>query len=521
MSTNALKRTDLDQVAILLKPEDDVAVARTTLQAGLSVVADGSSIELREEIAAGHKFALHHIEQDAPIRKYGQTIGFATETILPGSLIHTHNVTVRDFARDYSFATDACPTQFAPREAMRHFDGYLREDGRVGTRNYIAVIATVNCSATVAKYIARRFDAGSLRGFPNVDGVIAVNPLGGCAIGVGEEQYEMFQRVLAGYARHPNVGGYVLVGLGCETNQPDALIRNEGLVQLGGNRAAPVVIVIQDTGGIARTVEAGVEAVNELLPRVNGCQRTRQPVSELVLATQCGGSDGNSGITANPALGVASDLLVRQGGTSALAETPEIYGAEHLLTRRARNREVGEKLVERIHWWEDYVGKFGSAINNNPTPGNKRGGLTTIYEKSLGAIAKGGTEVLNDVYLYAEQIRERGFVFVDTPGYDPVSVTGLVASGCNIIVFTTGRGSVFGCKPVPSIKVATNTPMYERMIADMDINAGVILDGTAVEEVGKQIFDRMIEVASGTETKSEAQDVGEEEFVPWILGPTL
>jgi altronate hydrolase len=333
--------------------------------------------------------------------------------------------------------------------------------------------------------------------------------------------HHQLERTLAGFARHPNVAAYILIGLGCETGTAMHLIENQGLIQLNGTRAKPIVLSIQECGGIGKTVEAGVRAVAELLPRVNDVKRTRLPASHLTLGTNCGGSDGNSGVTANPALGVASDLLVAQGGTSVLAETPEIYGAEHLLTRRAISREVGEKLVERIKWWEWYTGVFGAEINNNPSPGNKEGGLTTIYEKSLGAIAKGGSTAMTDVVHYAEPVRTKGFVVMDTPGYDPVSMTGLVAGGCNVMVFTTGRGSVYGCKPSPSIKVATNTPLYEHMTDDMDINAGVILEGTPVEQVGRQIFEEILAVASGKKTKSEINGVGEEEFAPWQIGPTL
>jgi altronate hydrolase len=337
----------------------------------------------------------------------------------------------------------------------------------------------------------------------------------------GGSDHNQLDRTLAGFAKHPNVAAYILVGLGCETGQAIHLVENQGLIQLNGSRKTPVVLTIQDCGGIARTVEAGVRAIAEMLPRVNTVARVRLAASQLVLGTNCGGSDGNSGVTANPALGVASDLLVAQGATSIIGETPEIYGAEHLLTRRAINRAVGEKLVERIKWWEWYTGIFGAEINNNPSPGNKEGGLTTIYEKSLGAIAKGGSTALVDVVGYAEPVKAKGFVVMDTPGYDPVSMTGIVAGGANVLVFTTGRGSVFGCKPAPSIKVATNTPMYEHMIDDMDINAGVVLEGTPVEKVGRQIFEEILAVASGKKTKSELHGVGEEEFAPWSIGPTL
>ena len=407
--------------------------------------------------------------------------------------------------------------------------GYDRGDGRYGTRNYIAIISTVNCSASTSKYISEAFRATDLlKQYPNVDGVVAITHKAGCAMQYDGADHHQLDRTLAGFAKHPNVAAYILIGLGCETGQAIHLI--EGETQLGRSQSArqstisndmPTVLTIQECGGIGKTVEAGVKAIAELLPRVNDVQRVSLPADKIILGTNCGGSDGNSGVTANPALGVASDLLVAQGGTSILGETPEIYGAEHLLTRRAVSREVGEKLVERIKWWEWYTGIFGAEINNNPSPGNKEGGLTTIYEKSLGAIAKGGSTAMVDVVHYAEPVKAKGFVVMDTPGYDPVSMTGIVAGGANVLVFTTGRGSVFGCKPAPSIKVATNTPMYEHMIDDMDINAGVILDGTPVEEVGRQIFEEILAVASGKKTKSELNGVGEEEFAPWSIGPTL
>ncbi len=409
----------------------------------------------------------------------------------------------------------------------RYFLGYDRgadrpDPLRYGTRNYLAVISTVNCSAHTSKYITERIRAsGILAKYPNVDGVIAITHKAGCAMQFGGPDHLQLDRTLAGFARHANVAAYIIIGLGCETGQAIHLIENEGLIQLGSPAKKPTVLSIQECGGIAKTIETGVRAVAELLPRVNDVQRTRLAAQHLILGTNCGGSDGNSGVTANPALGVASDLLVAQGGTSILGETPEIYGAEHLLTRRAVSRQVGEKLVERIKWWEWYTGMFGAEINNNPSPGNKEGGLTTIYEKSLGAIAKGGSTALADVVHYAEPVKTRGLVVMDTPGYDPVSMTGIVAGGANVCVFTTGRGSVFGCKPSPSIKVATNTPLYRHMTDDMDINAGVILEGTPVETVGQQIFEEILAVASGKKTKSEAAGVGEEEFAPWAIGPTL
>jgi altronate hydrolase len=478
-----------------LHPDDDVAVLKREV--------DG--------IPAGHKVALHDIVAGSPVRKYGQIIGFATAAIPRGAHVHSHNLGVKEFARDYAFGADARPVVTAAQ--FVNFDGYTRPDGRVGTRNYIAVISSVNCSASVSKFVAAQF-ADVRREYPNVDGVIALTHKSGCCIQPGDPA-RLLQRSIAGMAVHPNVAGTVMIGLGCETNQLQLLVRDFQL-------RAPVTMEIQQAGGVRRTVEAGVSAVRELLPRVNAERRTRQPASKLALAMNCGGSDGNSGITANPALGVASDLLVRQGGISVLAETPEIYGAEHLLTRRAASRAVGEKLVEIIHWWERHVALFGASIDNNPTFGNKVGGLTTIYEKSLGAVAKGGQSPLAAVYGYAEPVTTPGLCFMDTPGLDPVSMTGLIAGGCNIGAFTTGRGSVSGWKPSPCLKIATNTLMFRHLEEDMDINAGTILDGTeTVAQVGQRIFDKLLAVASGEPTKSETQGLGDEEFAPWILGPTL
>lgn len=518
----------LADYAVHLRPNDNIAVARRPIPAGTEVQLDGRSIKLPAAIKMGHKFAVAPIKEGDAVSKYGQVIGFAGRAIAPGEHVHVHNVKLGSFERDYAFATQV-PAPLSPPAEQRTFMGFDRgankpDHLRYGTRNYVAVISTVNCSASTSKYITERVrESGMLKNFPHVDGVVAIVHRQGCAMQFDGPDHKQLDRTLAGFARHPNVAAYILVGLGCEIVQASHLIENEhlSLIQLNGQSKAPLALSIQDCGGIGKTVEAGVKAVADVLPRVNDIRRTPISAKHIVLGTNCGGSDGNSGVTANPALGVASDLIVQQGGTSILGETPEIYGAEHILTRRAVSQAVGEKLVERIKWWEWYVGLFGAEINNNPSPGNKEGGLTTIYEKSLGAIAKAGSTAMVDVYQYAEPVTAKGFVVMDTPGYDPVSMTGIVAGGANVCVFTTGRGSVFGCKPAPSIKVATNTPLFEHMNGDMDIDAGRILSGTPVAEVGKEIFEKILATASGERTKSEINGVGEEEFAPWSIGPTL
>ncbi|MEX0937069.1 MAG: altronate dehydratase family protein [Pirellulales bacterium] len=505
-----------------LHPQDNVCVAARHLEPGEAVQASGAAVTLRDAVRLGHKIALRHIQLGQPIVKHGHPIGFATVPIEPGEWVHSHNLAVGPLAQDYAISTEVPPPP-TPITG-RTFDGYRRPSGRAGTRNYVAVISTVNCSASVSKYIARRFDDSLLQEYPNIDGIIPLTHTGGCGMQYQGLQHELLNRVLGGMAKHPNIGAYLLVGLGCEQGAMGYLLDSQRLVQIAGippARESLPVLSIQDSGGTQATVEAGIRKLAELLPRANDVRREPIPASEIVLGTECGGSDGNSPITANPAVGVASDLIVAAGGTAILAETPEIYGAEQLLTRRARSPEIAEKLIERIKWWEWYAGVFGAHLDNNPSVGNKEGGLTTIYEKSLGAVAKGGSTALCEVYQYAEPVTAKGFVVMDTPGFDPPSVTGMVAGGANVVVFTTGRGSCFGCKPTPSIKIATNTPMYERMRDDMDINAGVVLDGRSVPDVGREIFEEILAVASGKKTKSEQHGIGEEEFMPWHIGPML
>jgi altronate hydrolase len=507
---------------VRLSPRDNIAIAVSPLDLGQELLVEGVKIQLQSFIPPGHKFALQPIPRGERILKYGEPIGAASLPISPGAWVHVHNVTAT-FVRDEYEKSTAIPDSPVPILG-RTFEGYRRENGRCGTRNYIAVISTVNCSASVSKYVARTFTPERLRDYPQVDGVFALTHHGGCAIPLGAHTHQTLNRVLGGLAKHPNVGGCLLIGLGCEQAAADILIREQQLVQLGtaANKSSGIpVLTMQDLGGTAKTVQSAIEHVERLLPQVNAAKRVTLPASELILGTECGGSDGNSGITANPALGYASDLIVACGGTTILSETTEIFGAEHLLTRRATTPDVADQLLARIEWWKNYAGMFGAELDHNPSIGNKAGGLTTIVEKSLGAIAKGGTTALRAVYEYAERVREKGFVIMDTPGYDPASVTGLMAGGANVIAFTTGRGSCFGSKPSPSIKIATNTTMYERMIDDMDIDAGTIMSGETIEQVGTRIFEEILAVASGKKTKSEVLGIGDEEFVPWLIGPML
>jgi len=497
-----------------LNPADDVVIACRELESGTNLIKE--NVIVRERIPAGHKVATRAVAAGEPVRRYSQIIGFATQPIAPGQHVHIHNLEVRDFARDYAYGEAYKPTEFMKSPAT--FRGIVRPDGRVATRNYIGILSTVNCSATVSKYVAEAFKGEALASYPNVDGVVALTHTSGCGMDSAGEGIDILRRTLAGYARHANFAGVLVIGLGCEANQMDALFFTQGLAQGAMLRA----MTIQDKGGTAKAVAEGIAIVREMLPVANEVSRQTVPASNIIVGLQCGGSDGYSGITANPALGAAVDLLVKHGGTAILSETPEIYGAEHLLTRRAQSLAVGEKIVERIKWWEEYTARNKGEMNNNPSPGNKAGGLTTILEKSLGAVAKGGTSGLMGVFEYAEPVTTKGFVFMDTPGYDPVSATGQVAGGANMICFTTGRGSVYGCKPSPSLKLATNTAMYERMEDDMDINCGEILDGSmSVQEAGEKIFKLVLATAGGEPSKSERHGFGADEFVPWYLGAVM
>ncbi len=507
------------QTYIRLHPADDVVIARSQLMSGNQI----EGLAVRGLIPPGHKIATRAMAAGEPVRRYNQIIGFASQAIAAGEHVHVHNLNMGpekgNFARDYAFCADLKPA--APKQHAT-FQGIVRADGRVATRNYIGILSSVNCSATAARAIADHFskinNPSALANFPNVDGVVALTHGTGCGMDTEGTGMQILERTLAGYATHANFAGVVVVGLGCEANQLQTWLAHSGL-QEGSTLHT---FNIQDTGGTAKTVKKGIEFVQRMLPVANAVQRVPCSVEHITVGLQCGGSDGYSGISANPALGAAVDLLVQHGGTAILSETPEIYGAEHLLTRRAVRREVGEKLVERIRWWEHYTEINQGEMNNNPSPGNKAGGLTTILEKSLGAVAKGGTSNLEAVYEYAEPVKAHGFVYMDTPGYDPVSATGQVAGGANVICFTTGRGSAYGCAPSPSLKLATNTALWQKQEEDMDINCGEIVDGqVSIQEMGERIFQHILACASGQLSKSEQHGYGQNEFVPWQVGAVM
>jgi altronate hydrolase len=504
---------------IRLHPNDDVLIARSQLVGGTTA----ENVTIKGLIPPGHKVATRAIAPGEPVRRYNQIIGFASKPIAPGEHVHTHNLGVGAeggaFERDYAFGADA-KAEAPRREAT--FMGIKRADGRVATRNYIGILSSVNCSATAARAIADHFSRQNhpevLAEYPNVDGVVALTHGTGCGMDTEGLGMQILERTLAGYATHANFAGVLVVGLGCEANQINMWLAHSSLRE--GKTLK--VFNIQDAGGTRKTVDRGIALIKEMLPAANDVKREPCSAAHITIGLQCGGSDGYSGISANPALGAAVDLLVAHGGTAILSETPEIYGAEHLLTRRAVKREVGEKLIERIHWWEHYTKVNEGEMNNNPSPGNKAGGLTTILEKSLGAVAKGGTTNLQAVYEYAEPVKAHGFVYMDTPGYDPVSATGQVAGGANMICFTTGRGSAYGCAPSPSLKLATNTALWQRQEEDMDINCGEIIDGQAtIQQMGQRIFELVLATASGAPSKSEKHGYGQNEFVPWQVGAVM
>lgn len=509
----SLRFTD---IAIQLHPSDNIAIAKQDIQVGeIMEMPGGEPITILNPIPSGHKVALRKIECGKSVLRYGNTIGQANQSISPGNWVHLHNLSVGETVKKYSWNI---ATSVTPKTAIRNFNGYKRTDGRVGTRNYIAVISTVSCSAHVVMEITRTFNAEELASYPNVDGIIPIVHHSGCSFPPGGLSQSYLQRVLLNVTRNPNIGGFVFIGLGCEANQMDYYCNAIYANVLNSIKEQPLVtkyLIIQEQGGFQRTVRAGINAIHSILPEVNACGRTLQPLSNLNIALQCGGSDGWSGVTANPLVGLVVDEIIRQGGTAVLAETPEVFGAEHLLTGRVAKAEVGNKLIERFLWWNEQSKRHSFSIDNNPTPGNKAGGLTTIFEKSLGAVAKGGSTPLTAVYEYGQLVEQPGLVFMDTPGNDPVSITGQLAGGCNMILFTTGRGSVYSSNIAPCIKIASNSSLCQRMTEDMDYNAGQILEGRSMPAITQELFDLIIQVASGQHTKSEENGLPETEFIPW------
>lgn len=498
---------------IRLHAADNILVAKAALSLGQDLPDLG--LKVRAQVPAGHKIAATAIAAGAPVRKYNTVIGVASRDIAPGEHVHTHNLQFVEFDRDPHFCEDVTPVDYLPESQQATFMGIVRDDGRVATRNYIGILSSVNCSATVCRKIAEHFTAQRLASFPHIDGVVAFTHNTGCGMSTPSLNFDVFRRTLAGYAKHANLAAVLIIGLGCERNQVNDLLSSQSLAT--GPKLVP--LIMQDTAGTRASIQAGVDAITAMLPAANDVTRVAVSAKHLSIGLQCGGSDGFSGITANPALGAAMDILVRHGGTAILSETPEIYGVEHMLTRRAVTPAVGQKLLDRLEWWKEYSRGQSGQMNGVVVAGNQAGGIANIFEKSLGSAMKGGTTPLQAVYEYAEPIDRHGFVFMDSPGFDPCSATGQIASGANMICFTTGRGSMFGAKPVPSIKLASNTPMFDKLRDDMDINCGVVVDGTrTVAELGEDIFREILEVASGKRTRSEALGLGDNEFVPWSLG---
>lgn len=507
----------IDSPLLHLHPDDNVFVAKSALALGQTISELG--VRTRAQVPAGHKIAARHIAAGEQVKKFDTVIGVATRDLAPGDYVHSHNLKIVDYYRDPAFGADVRPVDYLPEEQRATFQGYVRADGRVGTRNFIGILSSVNCSATVIRQIAAHFTPERLAAFPHVDGVVAFAQTSGCGMSSPSEHFDVLRRTLAGYAHHANLAGALIVGLGCERNQVGALVESQGLKDDPANGQLLRTLVMQEVGGTRVTIEAGIRAIEEMLPIANQLRRQTVSASHIKIGLECGGSDGFSGISANPALGAAMDILVRHGGTAILSETPEIHGVEFMLTRRAISPAVGQKLLDRLAWWERYAAGQNAQFNGVVGHGNQAGGLANIFEKSLGSAMKGGTTPLRAVYEYAEPITEHGFVFMDSPGYDPVAVTGQIASGANLICFTTGRGSMFGSKPAPTMKLASNTPMYQRLSEDMDINCGLIVDGEcSVAEMGQRIFEQILRHASGEPTKSEQLGLGDNEFVPWHLG---
>ncbi|WP_417447393.1 UxaA family hydrolase [Kangiella sp.] len=498
---------------IRLDDNDNVIIARIPISAG--TVIKSESLSVLNDIDQGHKIASRFLSAGTPILKYNTVIGYASEDIHSGTWVHSHNIRFDEVSKDYAFSKHYIPTNYIPESERATFQGIVREDGRVATRNYLGVFVVGNCGATTARMISNYFDDERLESYSNVDGVIPYVHEMGCGMEMTGEPMDLLRRTLAGYIRHPNTAGALIIALGCERNNLAGFLEQESLTT--GKMLK--TLVMQELGGTANTIQLGKQIIKKMLPIANKIHRETVSAEHIIVGLQCGGSDGLSGLSANPALGKAVDILVRNGGTAILSETSEIFGVEHTLTTRAVTPEVGQKLIDRINWWLEYNKGKDTQINGRVSPGNHAGGLANVLEKSLGGAKKGGNSPLMEVYKYAESVTQKGLVFMDTPGYDPVSATGQLAGGANLICFTTGRGSCFGSFPAPTIKLASNTPMYLRMVNDMDINCGAVIDGDkSLEQMGQEIFQAMLDVASGLQSKSEEIGVGENEFAPWPIG---
>lgn len=500
----------LSSSVIRLSKNDNVVVSRHTIEKDKFIEAE--NITVKTEIPSGYKIAIQNIKKGDPVIKYNTPIGYATEDIEPGTMIHSHNILFDQVDKDYAFARDYSPVKLIAPEKRKTFKGIIRENGKVGTRNYIGVFAVGNCSATVTRRIADYFTKEKLAQYPNVDGVIPFIHELGCGMEMTGPGMDLLRRTIAGYIRNPNISAAVVVALGCERNDAQVFFDSQNLQE----NSRLKLLNMEKIGGTRKTVNCGIEEIEKMLPVVNMVKREEVSAEHLIVALQCGGSDGFSGVSANPALGAAMDILVQNGGTAILSETTEIFGAEQTLTRRAVSREVGRKLVDKLEWWLKYTKGKDVQINGRVSPGNNLGGISNVLEKSLGGVKKGGDTPLMEVLDYAQPVTVHGLVFMDTPAYDPVSATGQVAGGANLIAFTTGRGSCYGGLPAPTIKLASNTPMYLLMEEDMDVNCGAIVDGEkTIEEMGQEIFLQLLRIASGEKTKSEELGVGENEFVPW------
>ncbi|MGI3170873.1 UxaA family hydrolase [Pseudooceanicola sp. C21-150M6] len=499
---------------IRLDPLDNVVVARMPVSAGTPVPSEG--VTTLQDVPSGHKIAARDIRKGEAVLKYNTVIGYAAEDLVPGTWMHSHNILFDEVEKDYAFTTRYEPTDFVPQPQRATFDGIKRPDGRVATRNFVGVFVVSAASGTVARRIAKSFKEDDLKSFPMIDGVVPYVHDQGDGMEWTGEPMDLLRRTIGGYLKHVNTGAALIIAQGDEANDLEALLADQGL------KRGPTLqtMLVEETEGLRAAIAAGRSKIEAMLPLANACHREPCSAEHITVGLQCGGSDGFSGLSANPALGAAMDLLVKNGGTAILSETSEIFGVEHTLTQRAVTPEVGQKLVDRMNWWLEYNAGKDTQINGRVSPGNNAGGLANVLEKSLGGAKKGGNTGLMGVYKYAEPVDAHGFVFMDTPGYDPAAATGQIAGGANMVCFTTGRGSCFGSVPAPTMKLASNTPMYDRMKADMDVNCGRIIDGEiSVEDLGKEIFEQLLEHASGHQpTKSELSGMGTNEFMPWPIG---